>query len=139
MAAAFSDYLEDIIIDHLLRKVDFTPPEKVYLALFTGDTGLEANAPEAEVSTSGTAYARKEVALDAASGGVSANTSDIEFEEATGDWGTITHVALVDHATNTNWGTGVNVLMWAELTTSKEIGSGDTFRIKAGDLNISVD
>lgn len=133
----FSDYLEDEIIDHMLRNQAFTPPTTVYVALFTADTGLEADNPTAEVS--GGSYARESCALDAASGGLSANTSDITFTTATASWGTVTHVALVDHLSNTNWGTDVHVLMWSALDASKAVGNGDTFKINAGDLDITVD
>ena len=54
----FSDYYEQKIIDHMLRAVAFTVPATVNVALFTANTGLETNAPTAEVS--GGAYARVE-------------------------------------------------------------------------------
>ena len=134
--AHFSDYLEDNIIDHILRNQSFTPPAAVYVALFTASTGLEANNPTAEVSTG--AYVRKTLTLDAASGGASANTSDITWPEATASWGTVTHVCICDHETNSTWGTNVNVLMWGPLTAEKAVGDGDTFKIKAGDLDVAV-
>ena len=134
--AHFSDHYENKIIDHMLRNQAFTPPSTIYLALFTADTGLEADNPTAEVS--GGAYARQAFTLTAASGGASENGADIEFPEATGNWGTITHVAIVDHLSNSNWGTDVHVLMWGPLAASKVINTGDTLRINAGDLDVSV-
>lgn len=134
--SAFSDYFENIIINKLLRNQAYTPPTTVYLALFTAITGLEANSPTAEVS--GGSYARQICALDAASGGVSANTSLLTFPMATGDWGTITYFALVDHLSNTNWGTNVNVLMYGALAISAEILTGNTFKVTAGDLDVGV-
>lgn len=135
--AHFSDYFENQIIDHMLRAQSFTPPATIYVALFTAVTGLEANSPTAEVS--GGAYARQTIALTAASGGASDNNADITFPEATADWGTLTHLAIVDHATNSNWGTDVNVLMWAPLTASKTVNTGDTFKFPTGDVDASVD
>ncbi len=134
--AHFSDYYENKIIDHLLRNQAFTPPATIYVALFTADTGLEANNPTAEVS--GGAYARQAFTLVAASGGASSNSADIEFPEATANWGTITHIAIVDHLSNSNWGTDVNVLMWGPLAEAKTINTGDTLRINLGDLDVSV-
>jgi hypothetical protein len=133
----FSDYYENKIIDHMLRNQSFSPPTTIYLALFTSSTGLESNNPTGEVS--GNAYARQAITLSAASGGASENTANITIPTAapTG-WGTITHVALQDHAPNTTWGTNVNVLMWAALTASKAIDAGDIFQINAGDLDITV-
>lgn len=138
----FSNYLEDHIINHMLRNQAFTPPAAVYLALFTAVTGLEADNPSAEAKAPGVhGYARQAIALDAAAGGngISANTDIEEFTAAGGDWGAITHVAIVDHQTNVTWGTNVHVLMWGELTVSRTINDGDTLRFAVGDIDITVD
>jgi hypothetical protein len=136
--SAFSDYYENKIIDHMMRNQAFTPPATVYLALFTSVTGLEANSGiTGEVS--GGSYARQAVTLAAPSpAGVTSNSADITFPAATASWGTVTHVALVDHATNATWGSNVNVLMFGALTAQKIIGQDDTFQILAGDLDMTV-
>jgi hypothetical protein len=136
--AEFSDFYENKIIDHMLRAVAYTVPT-VYVALFTAITGLEANNPTAEVSFSGTAYARQVAGLSLASDGASSNAADIVFPTASANWGTITYVALVDHATNVTWGSNVNVLMWSILDASKTVNSGDTFKINQYDLDVTVD
>lgn len=136
--SAFSDYYENEIIDHMLRGQAFTVPTTVYVALFTANTGLEANSPSAEVSTSGTAYSRQTLTLSAASGGASANSGDLTWSTATASWGTVTSAAIVDHVSNTNWGTDVNVLMWADLTASKTVNNGDLFKILTGELDVTV-
>lgn len=133
---AFSDYYENKIIDHMLRGQAFTPPATVYVALFTANTGLESNSPSAEVS--GGSYARQTLTLSAAAAGATSNSGDLTFPTASANWGTVTSVAIVDHATNTTWGTNVNVLMYADLTASKVINSGDVFRILTGDLDATV-
>ena len=132
----FSDYLENIIINHILRNQSFTPPTTVYVALFTAVTGLEANNPTAEVS--GDTYARVAVTLSAASGGATSNSGAVTFPAATASWGHVTHVAIVDHLSNTTWGTNVNVLMWSELTDHKDIDSGDTANFAIAALAVSV-
>lgn len=134
--AEFSVYMSNLIINHMLRAQAYTPGT-VYVALFTAATGLEANNPTSEVS--GGSYARQVAGLTAASGGTSSNGADITFPTATADWGTVSHVALVDHATNTNWGTNVNVLMWSPLDSAKTVSAGDTFKINAGNLDVEVD
>lgn len=135
----FSGYYQDMIINHMLRNQAFTVPTTVYLALFTAVTGLEADSPSAEVS--GNAYARQAVTLSAASAGAgtSSNTGNITFPAATpGAWGLVSHVALVDHATNVTWGTNVHVLMYTQLDASKQIDASDVFQINTGDLDITV-
>jgi len=130
-----SDYLENKVIDHMLRAQAYTPPATLYLALFTASTGLEANNPTAEVSGGG--YARQAITLSAASGGATSISAAIEFPEATANWGTITHCALVDHETNTSWGTNVNVLLADALADSKTVDSGDVLRFKAGEIDLT--
>ena len=135
---AFSNYYENKIIDHMLRGQAFTPPATVYIALFTANTGLEANLPTGEVSTAATGYTRKAVTLSAASGGSSSNSADVVWDVATANWGTVTAAAIVDHETNTDWGTDVNVLMWADLSTSKTVNNEDLFKILATKFTVTV-
>ena len=133
--SAASDYTEDKVLDHVLGKGtrNFASPANLFIGLYTASTGLEANNPTAEVSTSGTGYARKAVTFGAASGGSASNSATVTFDVATGNWGTVTHVAVLD-ALNAG-----NVLFHGPVTTSKSIESGDTFQISQGNLTISLD
>jgi len=142
--ANFSNYLENHIINHMLRNQAFTPPTNLYVALFKSpvseeatSAALEANNPTTEQS--GGAYARQALVLTEATTGVAANNANLEFPEATTDWGEITHVAIVDHATNSTWGTNVNVLMWGVLDVAKTVNTGGIFIIETGDLDVAVD
>ena len=132
--AEFSDWMENAIIN-LMRSTNFTGVA-AYVALFTAVTGLEENNPTAEVS--GGAYARQLAGLGAPSDGVASNANDITFPTATGNWGLITHLALVDHATNTNWGTDVNVLMHSPADVEKTIDIDDIYQILATKLVADV-
>ena len=127
--AEFSDFLENKIIDHMLRSQSYTPPSTVYVALFTSATADDGSGTE----VSGGSYARQDAGLSAASGGTSSNASDITFPTATADWGTITHCALMDALT------GGNMLMHSALDASKTVNNGDTFKINAGDLDVAVE
>ena len=127
--AEFTDFMENKIIDHMLRNQSYTPPSTVYVALFTTPTTDAGGGTE----VSGGSYARQAVTLSAASGGASENSADITFPQATADWGTITHVALMDALT------GGNMLMHTALDASKTVNNGDTFKINAGDLDVTVD
>jgi len=126
--AEFADFMENKIIDHMLRNQAYTPPSTVYVALFTSATNDAGGGTE----VSGGSYARQAVTLSAASGGASENSADITFPTATADWGTITHVALMDALT------GGNMLMHSPLDASKAVNNGDTFKINAGDLDVTV-
>ena len=135
--ANFSDKMENDVINHFLMNQTSTAKTQHFLALFTASSGLEANLPTAEVS--GGAYARATATFTTATAGTSENGATVTWAEATADWGTLTHLAIVDDVSNTEYGgTHTNVLMWGALTASKTVGTGDTFRIAAGDLDITV-
>jgi len=130
----FSNYYENKIIDHMLRGQSFTPPTTIYLALFISpvtDSELEQGTLTHEVSGNG--YARQPITLTTASNGQAENAENIEFPAATGDWGTVTHVAIMDAQT------GGNVLMYSAIDTPKTVGTNDIFRVNAGDLKVTVD
>jgi hypothetical protein len=127
--AEFTDYMENKIIDHMLRNQSYTPPSTIYVALFTSAPSDAGGGTE----VSGGSYARQAVTLTAASGGASENSADITFPTATADWGTITHLALMDAETSGN------MLMWTPLDASKTVNNGDTFKINADDLDVTVD
>jgi len=128
--SAASDYLEDKVLDHVLTNTAYTSPTTVYIGLWTADDGLEAGTITSEVS--GGSYARQSVTFSASSGGATSNSATVTFPTATANWGTITHVAVMDAST------AGNVLFHGAVTTSKTIESGDTFQISSGNLDITL-
>ena len=136
--SAASDYLEKKLLDHTLRTTAFSQPAGLFLALFTGVTGLETNAPTLEVAnTAGNGYVRKAILFDAATlgAGSTSNTSTVTFDPcAVANWGTITHIAIMDSVT---YGAG-NVLFFGAVTTAKTIEVGDTFQVSATNLSIAL-
>lgn len=133
--SAASNYLENKVLDHVLRVASYTQPSGLWLGLFTNTSGNAAANLEAGTLTdevSGGSYARQTVAFAAASGGTSATNATVTFPAATANWGTITHVAVMDAATSGN------VLFWGAVTTSKTIETGDTFQVSSGNLTISL-
>ena len=126
--SAFSNYLENKILLHVLSNTAYTSPTTVYLGLHTADPTDAGTGTE----VSGNAYARQSFA-STISGNAASNTSAIEFPTATGSWGTVGWVSVWDSLT-----TG-NLLFHGALTASKTIASGDVFRVPAGDLDITLD
>jgi len=128
--SAASNYLEDKVLDHVLAVASYTPAGTVYIGLWTADDGLEAGTITSEVS--GGSYARQSVTFSASSDGQTSNSATVTFPTATANWGTITHVAVMDAST------GGNVLFHGGVTTAKTIESGDTFQISSGNLDITL-
>lgn len=137
--SACSNYLEAELLDHVLGKGarSWTPPANLYVALFTADTGqLEAGTFGNEVPNL-YAYARQTVAFDVAAspGGTTQNTAEVAFPQASGgNWGTISHMAIVDNAA---YGLG-NVLLWGPLTVPKTVNDGDQIKFAIGDIDASL-
>ena len=135
--SAASNYLENKVLDHVLTATSYSAPATRYLALFTNTSGsaaanLEAGTLTDEVTTSSSAYGRETITFAAASGGSSASNATVTFDTATANWGTITHVAVMDAETSGN------VLFYGAVTTSKTIETGDTFQVSSGNLTISL-
>ncbi len=127
--SALSDYLENALINLVLRNTAFSALGTVYIALGTADFTDAANA----VEPSAASYARATVtAWNAPSNGATSNTNAIVFAQAAQDWGTITHAAVFDAATNGN------MLFHGALTNSKIVQTGDTFQFAAGAFQITL-
>jgi len=133
--SAASDYLENKVLDHVLTATSYTAPNTRYLGLFLNTSGNAAANLEAGTLTdevSGGSYARQTITFDAASAGSSESAATVTFPAATANWGEITHVAIMDAATSGN------VLFWGAVTTAKNIETGDTFQVSAGNLTVTL-
>jgi|TARA_B100000519_G_scaffold40587_1_gene30481 hypothetical protein len=136
--SAMSTYLENALVNHVLRNTAYTTPgTTVYVGLikYYDAAVVEAGTLTQEISTSGsTAYNRIQVTgWDAASNGATQNTGAITFPTATADWGGVSGVIITDNATP---GAG-NVLLHGSLTTAREVKDGDVFKFNAGDLDVT--
>lgn len=127
--AAFSNYLEDALINHVLRNTSYpTPGLNIYVALYTTDPTDADSGTE----VTGGSYARQQVtAWDAPSNGATQNTSEIAFPVATGNWGTVTHVGIRDAAA------AGNLLYHGILTAPVAINTNEQFKFAAGDLDVA--
>ena len=126
--AEISNYLENALINGTLRATTFTAPTTIYIGLFTSDPTDAGSGTE----VSGGSYARKSVTFAAPSDGASASNADVTFDQATGNWGTITHIGLFDALT-----TG-NLLYHTALDVTKLIQINDIFKINSGSLTVTL-
>jgi hypothetical protein len=130
--SSFTDYTENLVLNWLFTANSATRPTAWYIGLFTAAPSDAGGGTE----VSGNGYARVVTGTMSVSGTSPTNcTNDaaIEFAAASGgNWGTITHVAILDAITSGN------MLGWAALTTSRTINDGDILRIPAGDLDITL-
>lgn len=130
-ATAMSDYLENKLIDYVLRGQAYTTPTTVYVGLFTsactdagGGTEVTGGSyARVAVTSSLTSWAGTQAAASttASTGtsGTTSNNSSITFPAPTANWGTITYVCVFDAAS------AGNLLFYTALTTAKTVNNGD--------------
>jgi len=129
---SITNFLEDELLDHVLNNSAYTPAATVYLALATGDPGEAATgASMSEVANSG-AYARKAITFGAAASRRVTQSAQVDFDQASGSWGTVSHWAIVTSATH---GAG-NVLAYGALANSKAVASGNTPYVASSEVYI---
>lgn len=126
--AAMSNYLENALINAILRNTSYTSPATVYVGLYISDP-TDANIG---TEVSGGSYAREAVTFSAPSNGVSSNSVLIEFNQATANWGTVAYMGISDALT------GGNLLFHGALTSSKVIENGDVFKFDASALSVTL-
>lgn len=145
--AAWTDYAENALLDHVFRGAAFAAPGTIYFGLFTASPTDEGGGTEC----SGGEYARAEIASSTtnwsgtqgagttgASSGTSGTISNniaITFPAPSGaSWGTVVAVGLFDAAS------GGNMIAWGAVSPSKTISDGDAApQFAAGDFQFSID
>jgi len=136
--SAMTDWFESGILNQIFRGITLTLPSTgVYIGL-TSDSPTDADPTANELSGNG--YARIHVptgdwnapVVDG-NGQLVDNNTAIDFATATGNWGYASGVIICDSVS------GGNVLMRGDLTTPRDVLSGDTFRFSAGDMDIKFD
>lgn len=128
--SAMTDYLENKLVDHILRSTPFSVPIALYVGLFTSPTTDAGGGAEVV----GGAYARAAAGpgltawkgthgttSGASSGntGVTQNAIVITFPTPSADWGSITHYAIFDALS------GGNMLFQGPLQSPKTVNNGD--------------
>lgn len=130
MAGSFSDYSEDLVLDWLFTAASATRPTSWYVSLYTVAPTDSGGGTE----VSGGSYARTAVTftVSGTSPTLATNSAAVEFPTASGSWGTIVAMGVMDASTSGN------LLAWADLTASKTIGTGDVLRFNTGEIDITL-
>lgn len=141
MASGLSVYSANLVLDRLMRDTALTPPASYWVALFTnGSAGsfLRSNTVASAGEVSGNAYARVQVkgatGIDwiAAAAGSTNQDLEIAFPQATGSWGSIIALALMDAST------AGNVWWYYDLPAPRAVASPDIFRIPVNQFVINM-
>ena len=130
---SMTNYLEAKILDHITGRAAYAAPS-VYVGLSTADPGEDASGLAEPVGGSYARVAHNGAAKwAAAASGSAATNADCTFPRATANWGTITHMCIFDAPTNGN-------LLWSgQFDVAKAVLNGDTAKIAAGELTLTLD
>ena len=128
---AFTDYLENALINHILRNTAYTTPGlNVWVGLFTADP-TDTGSLASEVS--GNNYGRVQATFSAPSNGVTSNSGALTFPTASGSWSTVSWFGIMDAQTSGN------MLFRGQLDVAKAVAINDTVKFNAGDLQVTLD
>lgn len=131
---SFADYLENKVLDHVVRNTLYTQPSVVYSALFTVIPSDTTGGTEVTTASSGyTRVASTFVTAGLTSNGRTVNSGAVNFATVAGG-ATLTIVGwgLTDAAT------AGNLLMWATVT-STVLNVGDQATFPATNIVITLD
>ena len=124
-----SDFLEQALVNHVLRSTPMPSPSQVYLALFTSDPTDAGTGTE--VGSTGTGYERQAITFTVPVDGTTGNDSLVSFPVATTAWGTITHLAIYDSLI------GGNMLLHGPVTPTHTVNASARIEVPAGAIQIS--
>lgn len=136
--SAFSDYLEEGILQHTLRGQSLSTPSTIYIALYTTDP-TDAKTGN-EVTDSG--YLRQDAAkggtidsgwtapTTSGDGKMSSNAKLIQFPPVADGTVTISHYGIFDAQT------GGNLLYHAPFTVAKTLEINDVLSIDVGGIEV---
>jgi hypothetical protein len=141
--SAFSDYLENKIIDHVFRATSFTMPANIYISLHTSApldaaSGTEVsgnNYARAALAPSTSNWSNTQASGTSASSGTSGQTLNkaiVTFPTPSGSWGTVTHFGIYDAAA------AGNLLFHGALTVSKTISTSDVVTFPVDTLSVTL-
>lgn len=129
-SSCISTYLANALLDHLFKNSEYIQPSLLCVALSTANPLADGSGM---AEPAGDNYSRVTCILwSVATAGISSNSADIVFPTASGDWGTISHTAILDAATSGN------LLFFGAVDSSLQV-DGDIATFASGVLVISLD
>lgn len=126
--AQMSNYLENALINGVLRNTQYTVPSTVYLALYTTDPTDADTGTECTLGS----YSREAITFSAPSNGGTSNSADIVFQTVTSGTATITHIGIRDALT------GGNLLFHAPLSTPRTLTVASAMVVPVNQLTVTL-
>ena len=127
-----STYFLNCIMGNVFKtKENPTLPNKVYLGLSSTAPAVDGSGVSEPLASAG--YRRVELTnLGEPVNGVVSNGGEIQFDESSASWGTITHFVLFDSPTDGN------LLMFNQLSQSRSVETATIVMVKTGSLKLTL-
>lgn len=124
-------FLNCIMGNVFMTKLSPTLPKKVYLGLSSTAPQVDGTGVSEPLASAG--YQRVELTnLGEPVNGVVSNGDEIQFDESSASWGTITHFVLFDSPTDGN------LLMFNQLSQSRSVETATIVMVKTGSLKLTL-
>lgn len=124
-------FLNCIMGNVFMTKLSPTLPKKVYLGLSSTAPQVDGTGVSEPLASAG--YQRVELTnLCEPVNGVVSNDGEIQFDESSASWGTITHFVLFDSPTDGN------LLMFNQLSQSRSVETATIVMVKTGSLKLTL-
>ncbi|MEY8574307.1 hypothetical protein AALD01_07845 [Oscillospiraceae bacterium 21-37] len=124
-------FLNCIMGNVFMTKLSPTLPKKVYLGLSSTAPQVDGTGVSEPLASAG--YQRVELTnLGEPVNGVVSNGGEIQFDESSASWGTITHFVLFDSPTDGN------LLMFNQLSQSRSVETATIVMVKTGSLKLTL-
>jgi len=136
--SAFSDYLEEGILNHTLRGQALSVPSTIYIALYTsdptdaktGDEVMDSGYLRQDAAKGGTIASGWTAPTTSSDGKMTSNAKLIQFPPIADGTVTISHYAIYDAQT------GGNLLYHAPFTVAKTLEINDVLSIDVGGIEV---
>ena len=130
---SLSDYAENELLDHLFNAA-YSPVATLYLALCTADPTDAGTGAACNEVADANGYARTAITFGVAAARKITQSGNVEFPEALGAWGDVTHWVVVDSATH---GAG-NVLAHGAVSPTASPVNGNVPVVASGQVEVEI-
>lgn len=138
---ALSNYYEAAVLKHVLGIESLAMPATLYVGLFEAVDGLEVDDWYAQIEITNAGYARlavspSQITVSTDGSGVTTakNNAKLEFNPATENWATITHVAITDHID------AGHIIAWFALPAPlSTVVTGNIVRLNINSMTLTID
>jgi len=128
-----STFAKNELLDHIFKSA-YGTGSTIYLCLCTGDPTIAGTGASMSEVADANGYARKAITFGTAASRKIIQSAQVDFDQASGVWGTITHYSICDSATH---GSG-NMLAFGSFISSFAPVTGNTPKVPISEVEVEI-